>query len=133
MAYLVSITEIVCDRQQIGAGALLIINNYILGLLWGNQCFFLFDPHRKDEIGRISATGTAVLLKFDLLQSLENYKKSVYYWTYPMILSFQEQFLKLKRTENTKSLVKSAFKSERKKKVSSLEKISRAREENTRS
>ena len=39
-----------------------------------------------------------------------------------MILSFQEQFLKLKRTENTKSLVKSAFKSERKKKVSSLEK-----------
>ena len=50
-----------------------------------------------------------------------------------MILSFQEQFLKLKRTENTKSLVKSAFKSERKKKVSSLEKISRAREENTRS
>ena len=79
MAYLLSITEIECDCQQIGTGALLIINNYILGLLCGNQCFFLFDSLRKDEIGRISATGTAVLLKFDLLQSLENYKKSVYY------------------------------------------------------
>ena len=32
-AYLVSITEIVRDYQQIGTGALLIINNYILGLL----------------------------------------------------------------------------------------------------
>ena len=39
-AYLVSITEIVSDCQQIGTGALLIINNYILGLLWGHQCFF---------------------------------------------------------------------------------------------
>ena len=78
-AYLVSITKILSDCQLIDTGALLIINNYILGLLWGNQCFFLFDPHRKDEIGRISATGTAVLLKYDLLQSLENYKKSVYY------------------------------------------------------
>ena len=35
-AYLVSITEIVSDCQQIGTGALLIINNYVLGLLWGN-------------------------------------------------------------------------------------------------
>ena len=33
-AYLVSITEIVSDCQHIGTGALLIINNYILGLPW---------------------------------------------------------------------------------------------------
>ena len=52
-AYLVSITEIVSDCQQIGTGALLIINNYILGLLCGNQCFFLFDSHSKDEIARM--------------------------------------------------------------------------------
>ena len=44
-AYLLSITEIVSDCQQIDTGPLLIINNYILGLLWGNQCFFLFDSH----------------------------------------------------------------------------------------
>ena len=62
-AYLVSITEIVSDCQRIGTGALLIISNYILGLLWGNQCFFLFDSHSKDEIGTVSAARTAVLLK----------------------------------------------------------------------
>ena len=58
---------------------------------------------------------------------------SVCYSIYPMTLYFQVQFLKLKRTENIKSLIKSALKSERKKKVSSLKKISRAREENTNS
>ena len=62
--YLVSVTEIVSDCQQLGTGALLIINDHILGILWGNQHFFLYDSHSKDEIGRISATGTAVLLKF---------------------------------------------------------------------
>ena len=78
-AYLVSATDIVRDCQQIDTGALVIINNYILGLLWGNQCFFLFYSHSKDELGRVSATVTAVLLKFDSLQSLENYIKSIYY------------------------------------------------------
>ena len=121
-AYLVSITEIVSDCQQIGTGALLIINSYILGLLWEKQCFFLFDSHSKDKTGRVSATGTAVLLKFDSLQSLENYIKSVYYSNYPMTLYFQIQFLKLKCTEKTKSTIKSALKCERKKKVSSLKK-----------
>ena len=43
----------------------------------------------KDENRRISATGTAVLLKFDLLQSEENYIKSVYYSNYPMALYFK--------------------------------------------
>ena len=77
-AYLVSITEIVSDCQELGTRALLIINNYILGLLRENQCF-LFDSHSDDEMGRISATGTEVLLKFDSLQLLENYIESVYY------------------------------------------------------
>ena len=67
-AYLVSITDIVNDCQQIGTGVLLIVNNYILGTIWGNQCFIRFDSHSKDEIGKISATGTAVLLKFASLQ-----------------------------------------------------------------
>ena len=78
-AYLASITEVVSVCQQIGTSGLLIINNYILGLLWRNQSFFLFDSYSKDEIGRMSATGTAVLLKFNLIKSLESYIKSVYY------------------------------------------------------
>ena len=65
--YLVSVTEFVSDCQQIGTRVLLIINNCISGLLWGSQCFFLFGLHSKGEIRRISAKGTTVLLKFDLL------------------------------------------------------------------
>ena len=114
-AYLVSITEIVSDCQQIGTGARLIINNYILGVLWENQYFFLFDSHSKDEIGRMSAAGTVVSLKFDSLRSLENYIKSVYYSNYPTTLYFQVQFLKLKCTDNANSAIKNALKKERKK------------------
>ena len=122
-----SITEIVSDCQQIGTGALLIIGNYILSLLWGNQCFFSFDSHSKHELGRMSTTGTAVLLRFGSLHSLENYIKSVYYSNYSMTPYFLVQFSKLKCIENTKSLIKSALKSERKKKVSSLKKKSKTR------
>ena len=74
-AYLVTISEIVSDCQQTSTGGLLIINNYILGLLWGNQCFFLLDSHSKDEIGRMSATGTAVLLKFRKLHKISTLLK----------------------------------------------------------
>ena len=102
-AYLVSFTEIVSDCQQIGTGAMLIINNYILGLLWGNQWFFSIWFYCKDEIRRMPVTGTAVLLKFDSLQLSENYIKSVYYSNYPMVLYFQVQFLKIKCTDSTKN------------------------------
>ena len=64
-----SITEIVRDCQQIDTGAPLSINNYVLVLLWGNQSFFLFSSHSKDEIGRMTAAGTTILLKFVSLQS----------------------------------------------------------------
>ena len=30
-------------NRQIGTGALLIINNYILGLFEGNQCFYIWN------------------------------------------------------------------------------------------
>ena len=70
----------------------------MLGLLLGNQCFFLFKSHSRDEIGRMSATAAAVLLKFDL----ENYIKSLYYSNYPMIWYFGVQFLKPKCTYNAK-------------------------------
>ena len=56
----------------------------------------------------MSATGTTVLLKFDLFQQgcLENYIQSVYHSNY---------------TENTKT-IKSGLKSERKKKISQKKK-----------
>ena len=66
-AYLLSIAGIVNSARQIGTGALLIVNNYILGLNWGTDSIYLFDSHSKDEYGNLSSSGTEVLLKFDSL------------------------------------------------------------------
>ena len=38
-AYLISITEIVNSAQPIKTGALLIVNNYILYLIWGSDLY----------------------------------------------------------------------------------------------
>ena len=88
-AYLLSITEIVSSAQQIGTGALLIVNNYILGLIWGTDSIYLFDSHCKDEYGNLPSSSTEVLLNFESLNSLENYIKSVYYNSYPHTLYFK--------------------------------------------
>ena len=48
--YFVSITEIVSDCQQVGIGALLIVNNYILGLLWEISVFFYLILIRKMKL-----------------------------------------------------------------------------------
>ena len=48
--------------------------------------YILFYYYSKGEVGRMSVTGAAVLLKFNLLQSLGNYIKSVYYSNFPMTL-----------------------------------------------
>ena len=64
-AYLVSITEIISNCQHVSSGILFIVNNCVLGLLWGNQCFFVFDSYTNDENDNISSAGTAALLKFN--------------------------------------------------------------------
>ena len=69
-AYLLSIAKIVNRIQQIGTGALLIVNNCILGLIWRIDSIYLFDLHSKEENGNLSSTGTSVLLDFDILHSL---------------------------------------------------------------
>ena len=98
--FLLSITEIVNSVQQIGTGIPLIVNNYIFGLIWGIDFIYLFNLHGKDGNGKLSSSCTTVLLKFDTLHSLENYKRSVYYSAYPMILYFQLEFTKIHCTVN---------------------------------
>ena len=36
----------------------LFLMTYVLGLLFGNQCFHVFDSNRKDEKSTVSAAGT---------------------------------------------------------------------------
>ena len=108
-AYLLSIAEIVNSARQIGTGALLIVNNYILGLIWGNDSIYLFDSHSKDEYGNLSSSDTAVLLKFDSLNPLESYIRLVYYNTFPLTLYFQVQFIKFHCSVNTKTAIKCAL------------------------
>lgn len=50
------------------------------------ECFHVFDSHRKDKNGNVSAADTADLLKLESLSSLQNYKVSVFYPNYAMTL-----------------------------------------------
>ena len=95
-AYLISIVDIISSCQDRGTGALLIVNDYMLGLLWRNGSFYLFDSHSKDQHAQTLIAGTAVLLKFETLVSLESYFRSVYYTNFPRTMYyFQLQFLKI--------------------------------------
>ena len=70
-AYLLCNVENVNSVQQIGTGGLLIVNNYTLGLIWGNDSIYLFNSHSKDENGNVSSPGTAVFVKIDTLLSFD--------------------------------------------------------------
>lgn len=62
------ITDIKNSVQEAGTGALLIVSNYILGLIWRNDStIYLFDSHFIDENENLSSSGIAALLKFDTL------------------------------------------------------------------
>ena len=78
--------------HQIGAGDVFIVNNYILGLIWGDDSIYLFDSHSKNENGNL---------------------RSVYYNTFPLTLYFQVQFIKVHCTATAKNTIKSGLKKER--------------------
>ena len=71
--YLTSIVDIVGNCSNLGNGVLLIINGYALGVIWGKNCFFLFDPHSQNSSGNICQSGTSVLLKFEKLNKLQEF------------------------------------------------------------
>ena len=105
-AYLVSLSEIVNDVQQIGAGALLVVSNYILSVNWGNDPIYLFNSHSKSENDKLSSSGTAVLLKYDRLCSMESYGRLVCYITFLLTLYLQVQFLRIYCTANVENAIK---------------------------
>ena len=70
------------------------------------------DSHTKEDYGNLSSSGTAVLLNFLSLNSLENYVRLVYYNTFPQILYFPVQFIKVPWSVNTKTAINCALKME---------------------
>ena len=57
VVYLIAVSEIVNGVQLITAGTLLIVNNYILDLIWGNDSIYQFDSHIKDENANFWSSG----------------------------------------------------------------------------
>ena len=72
-----SICEIV-----IGGGIPLVVNNYILGLIWENDSIYLFNSHNKDENGissNISLSQYFSLTLYFQVHSTDNAKNAIKY------------------------------------------------------
>ena len=104
------ITDIKNSVQEAGTGALLIVSNYILGLIWRNDsAIYRFDSNSTDENANLSCSITASLLKFDKLLSLKSYIKFVYCNTYALRCTFKYKIrkdVKNKRYQDEKQSIK---------------------------
>ena len=81
-AYLMSITKYVNSVQQIGTGALLVVDDHILALIWGTDSIYLFDSHSKDENNNLSSSGTASNCSYLILEN-KNGNKINLLWCSP--------------------------------------------------
>ena len=90
-------------------------SGYVLGIIRGRQCFYLFDSHSKDGHGNISQNGTAVLLKFGSLNDLERYIKLIYNnEVQHETLYFQVHFMSVNCLPEHLQIIKSRLKAHRK-------------------
>ena len=105
--YMTSIVDIVGNCSNLGNGALLMINGYSLGVIWGKNCFFLFDPHIKNSSVNICQNRTSVLLKSETLNKLQEYVKDIYYIDLKQETYFQIQFINLLCSSKEMKVIKS--------------------------
>ena len=74
----------------------------------GKDCVYLFDSHRKDYEGNISQNGSAVLMKFENLDDLQDYIKLIYYSSqHHKTLYFQMQIISIRCSNNLRESIKS--------------------------
>ena len=78
------------------------------------ECFHVFDSHRKDKNGNVSAADTADLLKLESLSSLQNYIVSVFYPNYAMTLWCQIQSIRLSYTLEARNRITNSIESRKK-------------------
>lgn len=102
---MLSVAETVNGVQQIVTSALLAVKIYILGLIWGIDSLYLFNSHSKEKNDNLWSSGLEIVLKVDILLSLENYIRSAYYSAYPITLYFQLHFMKIHRIVNAKCVI----------------------------
>lgn len=103
-----SICEIV-----IGGGIPLVVNNYILGLIWENDSIYLFNSHNKDENGissNISLSQYFSLTLYFQVHSTGNAKNAI---KYELTKRRKKDLLLKKRkcdnTENKEQAVKKRY------------------------
>ena len=97
--YLLSITSIVKSVQKIGTDALLIVDNYILSIIWRTDFIYLFDLHIKIKMA--VNQGLRFISSFKIwhiaLIALNDY---------PMTLYVQMQSIKVHCTVNANNDIK---------------------------
>ena len=108
-AYLISISEIASSCTSKGNGALLFISGYVLAILWGRNCFFIFDFHSRDSSERKVVHGTAVLLKFLPLHHLDEYIKKAYFQQTLNLLHFQVHFVWVEKSQAKQTIQMSQY------------------------
>ena len=107
-AYLISVREIIESCLNIGSGtSSMISSGYIFGIIWGKDCVYLFDSHSKDYEGNISQNGSAILMKYENLDNLQDYIKLIYYSSqHHKTLYFQMQFISIRCSNNLRERFK---------------------------
>ena len=82
----------------------------IVSDFFGKKCVYLFDSHSKDYDGNISQNGSAILMKFETLDDLQDYIKLIYYSSqHHKTLYFQIQFISIRRANNLRESIKSGL------------------------
>ena len=85
-----STAEIVNSDKQHGTGALLIVNNCILGFIFlGIESIYLFDSHSKGENGNLSNFSAVVSLHSDRLYPSENCIRLYFCYAYLLTCTFK--------------------------------------------
>ena len=59
-------------------GAILIIREYCISVMFHGINFFVFDSHSKDALGNYNANGKSILMQFYSIKNIKNYVRKTY-------------------------------------------------------
>lgn len=59
-------------------GAILIVREYCIAVMFNGTKFFIFDSHSKDAFGNFNANGKSILMQFYSIKDVKNYVRKTY-------------------------------------------------------